>query len=83
MLTQNEWSLVAAQLTADGVEVPGSSALDECDLDDVYKFRANGTYVQEVGSNLCFEEDEPWNVTWIFRNDETEFVLDNDCRRYT
>ena len=78
MLTQNEWNLVAAKLTANGVEVPGSSALDDCDLDDIYKFKAEGTYVQEIGSILCYEEDEPWIGTWTFLNSETEFMLDGD-----
>jgi len=78
MLTQSEWNLVASSLTADGVEVPGSSAIEDCDLDDTYKFKTDGSYIQDMGTILCYEDDEPWTGTWTFKNNETEFMLDED-----
>lgn len=78
ILTQREWNLVASSLTANGVEVAGSSTMEACDLDDTYKFNEDGSYVQEMGSNLCYEDDESWTGTWALKNNDSEIMLDDE-----
>ncbi len=51
------------------------NAPDPCDADDTQYFNADGSYLLDVGSNLCDPEDEDSMGTWELSSDNTTLSI--------
>lgn len=82
ILTSNVWKQTARTISpsidVNGTMVTDLYALDdECDKDDLYKFKADKTFTQEEGATKCDPSDPQVYATgtWTFNADETQLIL--------
>lgn len=82
ILTAKAWKetarTISPAISVNGNMVTDLYALDdECDKDDLYKFKIDKTFTQEEGATKCDPSDPQIYATgtWAFNADETKLIL--------
>lgn len=77
LLTAKNWRLSTVTVTLNGIAVPSSLFLADCDKDDFYKFNTDKTMVADAGPTKCSASDpQTESGTWKFSNsDETKLTI--------
>jgi hypothetical protein len=71
LLTSKPWTMISKIENADTV------AISDCEKDDVYTFSADGTYLHQVGTNICNGETDS-SGTWTLSMDARDFTMDGN-----
>jgi hypothetical protein len=74
MLTAKKWKLVG--LTVGGADF--YSQFDDCDKDDTFEYKTDGTYIEDEGATKCDPSDPQviTTATWKFTDNETKLEAD-------
>ncbi len=85
MLTNGSWKLTdyRSDYDKDGVyEVNSYANLGPCNIDDIYTYLSNGTYIQDEGPSKC-DESYPQTkyFTWRFQDNTASLSLSGN--KYT
>ena len=76
LLTAKSWRLAAVTVTANGLPVPSSVFIEDCDKDDTFKFNADKTLVQDAGASKCNTSDPQTQAgTWAFNSDQSKLTI--------
>lgn len=81
LLIRNKWMLVAyTQSPAYNGVTDVFAVMDKCAKDNLYIFKADGSYIFDAGFNKCSESEPQSNVagTWKFYKDKTGEVFDKE-----
>src|SRR5690242_5957307 len=80
LLTQSGWKINAMGIDANmnGTIDKGESVMDDCQADNVYTFKTDGTGTTDEGANVCGGEPQTSTFAWSFKNSETVINADND-----
>jgi hypothetical protein len=85
LLTSGQWRVSALTVTP-GIDLDFDGDLDtdfysffeECDKDDYYVFRTDGTYESNQGATKCDPDaEQSESGTWTFTDNETKFIMDS------
>ncbi|MEZ4885835.1 MAG: lipocalin family protein [Chitinophagales bacterium] len=68
LLSSTAWKIVAGSVG--GLE----ESLSDCDFDDRYYYRSDGTYEYNNGAEKCFSDD-PEEITWELAEDGTQIHI--------
>ena len=77
LLTEKAWIYVdqGRDDNNDGVLSKEESDLEDCQLDDTFKYNTDGTLADRDNTSRCSQVDpETETFQWAFRNNETEIV---------
>lgn len=76
LLTKAPWKLTNVVLP------DGTDFTEDCQKDNVYTFKTDGTASVNIGTNICDEgtadEEENLTINWLFNSDETFFTIDGE-----
>ncbi len=77
LLTEKEWLYVAngRDDNNDGILQEDEKNLEDCEVDDSFKWNADGTVESRDNTIRCGSGDATDIFTWKFQNNETEVVL--------
>ncbi len=76
ILTTGSWKI--STITVNGIDFSNVEPF-VCRKDDVLSFSANGTYIQNNGTNKCDPDEEPtYTGTWEITANETKLVMDDE-----
>lgn len=86
LLTNGQWRMTSYTLSppydldGDGTaDADGLATFADCDRDDLFIFKKDGTLVLDEGPTKCNPIDpQTENTTWAFVNNETEVVIDGE-----
>jgi hypothetical protein len=67
LLADKAWAVVRYELNGEDV----TDEREDCELDDVTTFLADGTFVEAIGDIACDESEEDTHGTWAFKANET------------
>ncbi|TVT41295.1 hypothetical protein FNT36_07515 [Hymenobacter setariae] len=75
LLTAKSWRLTTINATLNGSPLP-SSLIPACYNDDLFKFNADKTVVQDAGANKCNSTDpQTQSGTWSFNTDQSKLTI--------
>ena len=79
-LTQAGWKINAVGIDANmnGTIDNGESQMEDCQSDNTYTFRTNGTGTADEGTNVCGGEPQTADFAWSFKSSESVITADND-----
>lgn len=77
LLTEKEWLYVedGKDDNNDGILSKDEVNLEDCELDDSFKFNTDGTLLDKDNTIRCGSSEATKTLTWAFQNNETEIVL--------
>jgi hypothetical protein len=77
LLTEKAWIYVdqGRDDNNDGVLSKEESDLEDCQLDDTFKYNTDGTLADRDNTNRCRIDAETKTFQWAFQNNDTEIVL--------
>jgi Lipocalin-like domain len=80
MLTQAGWKINAVGIDANmnGTIDNGESQEQDCQVDNIYTFKTDGTGAVDEGANICSGEQQTSTFNWTFKTNETVINADND-----
>lgn len=80
LLTQSAWKINAMGIDANmnGTIDNGESVMDDCQADNTYTFKTDGSGSTDEGANVCGGEPQTSSFAWSFKSNETVINADND-----
>jgi hypothetical protein len=80
LLTQAGWKINTLGIDANmnGAIDNGESQEQDCEVDNTYTFKTDGTAIVDEGANICGGEQQTSSFNWIFKSNETVINADND-----
>jgi hypothetical protein len=80
LLTQAGWKInaVGIDYNMNGTIDNGESQEEDCQVDNTYTFKTDGSAIVDEGSDVCSGELQTSGFDWSFKSNETIINADND-----
>jgi hypothetical protein len=76
LLTAKSWRLSSTTVTVNGILMPSSLFLPDCNKDDLYKFNTDKTLIQDAGATKCNAADPQTQAgTWALNKDQSKLTI--------
>jgi hypothetical protein len=77
LLTEKEWFYVeyGSDNNNDGILSKDEVSIEDCEVDDSYKFNTDGTLLDKENAIRCTSGSDTKTLTWAFQNNESEIIL--------
>jgi hypothetical protein len=76
LLVAKNWRLSTVNITLNGFPIPSNLVVQECLLDDFYKFNPDKTLLQDAGATKCSPTDpQTLTGTWTLSNDQNKLTI--------
>jgi VCBS repeat-containing protein len=73
-LLSKKWKVTKYEMA--GIDVTEFYSEGDCENDDYLEFKADGTFLEEVGAEACFSGDVDGSGTWAFKENESILTID-------
>lgn len=79
LLTQSAWKINDYGIDANnnGTLEANESAIQDCEKDNTFSFKTDGTGTLDEGQNICSGENQTTSYNWSFKSNETILSSDN------